>query len=358
MANTKKRLFVVVMLLMALLVAACGDKSKTGESGGTNSEKNGEKKIRIGIAMKTEVQPRWKFDMQYMQEKAEELGAELVVQWANDDVSKQSNQVENLLSQGIDVLVIVPVSDKTGPVVDKAKSAGVPVIAYDAMIQDSDIDLYVTRNNYKVGELQAQAALNYTGGKGNFVLLKGDPATTVAQGIAQAYEDILKTDSNIHIVAEQWHQNWSTERALKTAEDALSAQNDNIQAFVSSNDGMAMGISQAVKGRDLDGKVFISGLDVEVGSARLIAEGIQTMSVWTKLDEGAKRTIEAAVQLAKGETPQSDETTNNGKKDVPTLAVDVIEVNKDNLCSFINEIAPNGWMTEEEVFVNVPNACG
>ncbi|WP_159887985.1 sugar ABC transporter substrate-binding protein [Paenibacillus puerhi] len=358
MANQKKRLFVVVMLLMALLVAACGDKSTTGEPGSKSSGKNGDKKIRIGIAMKTEVQPRWKFDMQYMQEKADELGAELVVQWANDDVSKQSNQVENLLSQGIDVLVIVPVSDKTGPVVDKAKSAGVPVIAYDAMIQDSDIDLYVTRNNYKVGELQAQAALKYTGGKGNFVLLKGDPATTVAQGIAKAYEDILKKDSNIKIVAEQWHQNWSTERALKTAEDALSAQNDNIQAFISSNDGMAMGIAQAVKGRNLDGKVFISGLDVEVGSARLIAEGIQTMSVWTKLADGAQRTIEAAVQLAKGETPKSDETTNNGKKDVPTLAVDVMEVNKDNLCSFINEIAPSGWMTEKEVFVNVPNACG
>ncbi|MFC4306304.1 substrate-binding domain-containing protein [Cohnella boryungensis] len=358
MAQTKKGVFVVLMLIMAVLVAACGEnKGKPGETGGADPEKETNKKIRIGIAMKTEVQPRWKFDLQYMQEKAQELGAELIVQWANDDVSKQANQVENLLSQGIDALVIVPVSDKTGPVVDKAKSAGVPVIAYDAMIQNSDIDLYVTRNNYKVGELQAQAALKYTGGKGNFVLLKGDPATTVAQGIAQAYEKILKTNADIHIVAEQWHQNWSTEKALKTAEDALSAQNDNIQAFVSSNDGMAMGITQAVKGRDLDGKVFISGLDVEVGSARLIAEGIQTMSVWTKLDEGAKRTIEAAVALAKGEAPQADEVTNNGKKDVPTLAVDVVEVNKDNLCTFINEMAPTGWMTEEEVFVNVPNAC-
>lgn len=350
MKKTKKGMTVVIaLLIVAIMVTACSGTEETKEPGSS--------KIRIGIAMKTEVQPRWKFDMQYMQEKANELGAELIVQWANDDVSKQANQVENLLSQGIDVLVIVPVSDKTAPVVDKVKSAGVPVIAYDAMIQDSDIDLYVTRNNYKVGQLQAEAALKYTEGSGNYVLLKGDPATTVAQGIAQAYEAILKTNSSIHVVAEQWHQNWSTERALKTAEDALSAQNDNIQAFVSANDGMAMGVAQAVKGRNLEGKVFISGLDVELGSARLIAEGAQTMSVWTKLDEGAKSTIEAAVQLAKGETPKSDEMTNNGKKDVPTLTVDVLEINKDNLCSFINEIAPPGWMSEEEVFVNVPNAC-
>lgn len=358
MTKSKKMLFVSLMLVLALVVSACGGNQGTDSKPGTTQQEQSEdKKVRIGIAMKTEVQPRWKFDMEYMQEKADELGAELIVQWANDDVSKQSNQVENLLSQEIDVLVIVPVSDKTGPVVEKAKSAGVPVIAYDAMIQDSDIDLYVTRNNYRVGELQAEAALKFTGGTGNFVLLKGDPATTVAQGIAEAYEDVLKTNSDINIVAEQWHQNWSTERALKTAEDALSAQNDDIQAFVSSNDGMAMGISQAVKGRNMEGQVFISGLDVEVGSARLIAEGVQTMSVWTKLDEGARGTIEAAVQLAKGETPSTDVVTNNGKKDVPTLAVDVVEVNKDNLCSFINEIAPPGWMTEEEVFVNVPNSC-
>lgn len=368
MKNSRRIMILSFMLTLFLLFAtACGNNgsaSKDNTQGSSNGAKqtsssgggsnNTEEKIRIGLAMKTEVQPRWKFDLKYMEEKAEELNAELIVQWANDDVSKQSNQVENLLSQGIDVLVIVPVSDKTGPIVEKAKSAGVPVIAYDAMIQDSDIDLYVTRNNYKVGELQAQAALEYTGGQGNFVLLKGDPATTVAQGIAQAYEDILLSNSNIQIVADQWHQNWSTERALKTAEDALSAQQDNIQAFVSSNDGMAMGVSQALRGRNLQGKVFISGLDVELGSARLIAEGIQTMSVWTKLDEGAKRTIEAAVQLGKGETPASDEMTNNGKKDVPTLAVDVVSITKDNLCTFINEIAPPGWMTTEEVFVDTP----
>jgi D-xylose transport system substrate-binding protein len=295
-----------------------------------------------------------------MEEEAKSLNAELVVQYANDDVTKQGNQVENLLSQGIDVLVIVPVNDKTGPFVQKAKDAGVPVIAYDALPQNADVDLFVTRDNYKVGELQANAALKYIGDQGgNIAILKGDPASTVAQGIATAYDKILKNNPKVHIVAEQWHENWSTEKGLKTAENALSAQNDNIKAFVSSSDGLAMGVAQAVKGRNLQGKVFISGLDVELGSARLIAEGVQSMSVWTKIDEAAKDTIDAAVKLAKGEKPESESVTNNGKNDVPTKLVDVVAVDKDNLCQFITEIAPPGWMSAEQVYQNgsIPAAC-
>lgn len=341
----RKLSYMLIIAILILTTACSGNTSSTSSS-------NDDEPIKIGVAMKTEVQPRWKYDMQYMEEMAEELNAELIIQWANDDVSKQGNQVENLITQGIDVLVMVPVTDQTGNLVQMAKNEGIPVIAYDALPQDADVDLFITRDNYEVGRIQLEAALEFTGEEGNYVLLKGDPPTTVAQDIAKAYDDILADYDKVNVVSEQWHQGWSTEAALKTAENALSAQDDNIQAFVSSNDGMAIGVAQAVKGRGLEGEVFISGMDVELGSAKLIAEGVQTMSVWTKIDDAARKTIAAAVDLAKNKEIEADSTTNNGFKDVPTLFADIVAVDQNNLCEFINEIAPPGWMSIEEVFTD------
>ncbi|MBS4206649.1 substrate-binding domain-containing protein [Bacillus sp. FJAT-50079] len=353
MKGLGKRLVILVLCTVLLLLTAC-------QSENTATGKSGDKKIKIGLAMKTEVQPRWKFELKFMEEKAKELGAEIIVQWANDDVTKQGNQIENLLSQGIDALIVVPVTDKIGPYVEKAKMEGVPVVSYDALPKEVEVDLFVTRDNYKVGELQTMAALDYVGeGESNIVVLKGDPASTVAQGIAEAYDEILKDKQNIKIVAEQWHQNWSTEEALKTAENALSAQNDNIKAFLSSSDGLAMGVAQAVKGRGMQGQTFISGLDVELGSARMIAEGTQTMSIWTKIDDQARKAIIGAVQLAKKEELTSESTTNNGKYDVPTVFADVMPVDQNNLCSFIKDDAPEGWMKIEDVYkdVEAPEGC-
>jgi len=114
---------------------------------------------------------------------------------------------------------------------------------------------------------------------------------------------------------------------------------------------VALGIVPAIKASKLEGKVFLSGLDVEQASARLIAQGIQTMSVWTKIDEGAMRAVEAAVKLAKGQTPEHDTVIHNGPYEVPTLLVDVVAINKGNLDEFIDEIAPEGWITREDVYV-------
>src|SRR5690625_759548 len=247
MNKVKISSIILLSFLLMIVMAACNSE------GAADSKNKSDDNIKVGIAMKTEVQPRWKFEVAYMEEIAEELGAEIMVQWANDDVTKQGNQIENLLTQGIDALIVVPVTDKVGPFIQSAKNEGIPVVSYDALPVESDIDLFVTRDNYKVGELQANAALEFTNGSGNYAVLKGDPATSVAQGIAEAYEEILDSNGDISIVANQWHQNWSTEEALKTAENALSAQADDVQAFVSASDGIATGVAQAVKGRGLEG---------------------------------------------------------------------------------------------------------
>lgn len=323
--------------------------------------------IVVGVAMRTQTQPRWAFDVSYMQARADEIGAELRVQWANDDPLAQASQVENLLSQGVNALIIVAVDDRAaGSLVAKAHEYDVPVIAYDIGIPDADVDYFLTRDNAEVGRLQVQGALEFAPPSAdnppNYVLIKGDPDNNVAREIAAVYEEMLTPlaeAGEINIVGDQWHDNWSGQAALVTAENALSANDDNIQAFITSNDSMAIGIAQAVTGRGLEGQVYISGLDADVANDRLIIEGVISRSVWTRIDLMGARAVDAAVLLAKGETPPADGVTPNGYGDIPSAFVDVQAVTAENMCEWITSVAPDGWVSVDQVYVEVsaPAEC-
>ena len=306
--------------------------------------------ITIAVAMKTQVQGRWAFDQAAMEAEAKELGAKLVFQFANDNPSTQASQVENLLSQQPDVLILVPVdSQASGAIVKSAHEAGVPVVGYDVGVTTAKLDYFVMRNNPLVGELQAKAAKKFAP-KGNFALIKGDPGNDVAQDIAKSYDKLLKSDPDVKIVFDQFINGWSPQTALSNAENVLSANNDDVKAFVTANDGMATGIAQAIKARNLQGKVFLSGLDGDSPNLKLIQEGIQTMTVWTDLDDHGRSAVKAAVALAKKEKPEFTSMVDLGAGEVPTHLVIVEEVNKDNLCDFVTKRAPKGWTSTQEVY--------
>ena len=308
----------------------------------------------ICVAMKTQLQRRWTFDYKAMSAEAKRLGDKTIVQWANDDPAKQTSQVESLLSQGCDAMIITPVDDKAAAsLVAKAKAQKVPVVSYDILIQSKQTAFFVERNNGLVGRLQAQAALKFTKGKGNYALIKGDGANSVARDISDNYNKVLK-GKKIKIVYNQFTKNWDPQKALSVAEDVLSRNNDNIAAFLTSNDGMATGVAQALKGRKLVGKVFVSGLDADPANLQLIAKGAQTMSVWTPIDIQGKLAAKAAHTLAIGKKPASQARVNG----IPTAFVKVVEVNKGNLCRYITKIAPKGWVKVTDVFPGKPKACG
>ncbi|MEQ8966637.1 MAG: substrate-binding domain-containing protein [Azospirillaceae bacterium] len=317
--------------------------------------------VTIGVAMRTQTQPRWAFDVASMEQRAEELGAELRVQWANDDPIRQSSQVENLLSQGVDALILVPVDDRAAStLVAKAAESDVPTLAYDIAIPDADVAFFLTRDNREVGRLQVQGALDFAPPNADdppgYVLIKGDPDNNVARELAAVYEEMLTPlaeAGEIEIVADQWHENWSGQSALETAENALAANDDDVQAFVTSNDGMAIGVVQALQGRDMAGEAYVSGLDADVPNDRLIVEGVIDRSVWTMIDEMGARAVEAAVALATGVEPEADGMTNNGFGDIPSAFIEVVPVTADTMCQWIREVAPEGWVTVEDVYVNV-----
>ncbi len=309
------------------------------------------KQYTIAVAMKTQVQRRWEFDAAAMRNEAAKLGVKLIFQYANDSPTTQASQVENLLSQGPDALIIVPVDSKAaGAIVDSAHSQGVPVVAYDIGIGTAPVDYFICRDNPKVGELQAKGALRLFP-NGVYALIKGDPANDVAQIISKGYDQYLVPDKNIKIVYNQFTTNWDPRAALSNAENVLSAQNDHVDAFIVSNDGMAGGVSQAISSRNLGGKVYLSGLDAEPANLQLIAKGVQTMTVWTDLTEMGISAVKAAVALAEKKKPDiATVSLDAGAGPVPTHLVTVSEVNKDNLCKFVTQDAPKGWVTIDQVY--------
>jgi len=346
----RARPFVVAASVAGILglgVAACGgDDEETTGGGGSGGESAEKQSYTIGVAMKTQLQRRWGFDVKAMEEEAAKNGDKLIVQYANDDPAAQADQVENLLSQQIDALIIVPVDDKAaGALADQARNQKVPVVSYDIAVRDTEIDFFVERDNEQAGNMQIEAAMREKP-KGKYALLKGDAAVGVAQIMTSQWKEQLEGQDGIEVVYDQWIKNFDPGTAQSRAEDVLSRNNDDIDAFLSLNDGMATGISQALKGRNLDGKVFLSGLDADPANLELIADGTQTMSVYTPVDDEAVAAVQAARALAAGEEPESDATFDNGAGQIPTARIAVEEINQDNLCDFLKEGLPEGWVED------------
>jgi D-xylose transport system substrate-binding protein len=315
------------------------------------------KKITIGIAMKTQLQERWTFDLRAMQAVAKAEGVTLKVQWANDDAALQASQIENLLSQGINALIVIPVDDRAvGSSVKKARAQKVPVISYDIGVRGTQVDFFVIRNNPQVGVLQAKGAIAFAGSNTNFALIEGDAANDVAQAIHTAHLATLK-GTPIKIVYDQFTKNWDPATAQSQAENILSANDNKIGAFLTANDGMAGGVIQALKGAGLAGKVYVSGLDATPSALKLILEGSMNMSVWTPIDQQGKIAMRTAISLAKGEKVKPDAYIENGSgSKIPTKTVQVISITKKNVCNFINRIAPAGWVKASDVYAD-PKDC-
>lgn len=322
-------------------------------------------KVVIGVAMASKSQPRWAFDVAEMQKTAEGLGAELRVRWAVTQTSEQMWQVETLIAQDIDALIVVAVDARAARrLVEDAKDANIPVIAYDRAIPDADIDYFVTRDNTLVGTLQVEAALKAAppdaSNPPTYALIKGDAGNVVAQDIAKVYEARLKPLADageIKIVSDQWHPGWSMLDARTTAEGALAR--GDVNAFVVSNDTMALGVANAVLSLGLTDMPFISGLDADPANDHLIVQGVISMTVWTEIDRMAREAVQTAWALAKGETPASDTTTQDVAGDVPTGLIEVVPVTADTMCDWILNVAPDGWATVESVYgkLTPPDAC-
>jgi D-xylose transport system substrate-binding protein len=279
---------------------------------------------------------------------AEKLGAKVSVQSADASEERQISQIENLISRGVDVIVIVPFNSKTlGNVVAEAKKAGIKVVSYDRLILDADIDAYISFDNEKVGELQAQGVYNAQP-KGNYFMLGGAPTDNNAKMLREGQMKILKPAidrGDIKVVGQQWVPEWSASTALRIMEDALTANNNKIDAVVASNDGTAGGAIQALAAQHMAGKVPVSGQDADLAAVRRLIDGTQTMTVYKPLKLIASQAANLAVQLAKGDKPAYNAQYDNGKKKVDTILLQPTLLTKSN----VDVVIKDGFYTQAQL---------
>lgn len=338
----RNRIF--LLLIIPLLIWSC-----------TSSPTD--KRIRIGFAMDTLKEERWQRDHDAFKAQCAKMNVDCEITVADNKADKQANDVDNLLTKGIDVLVIAPHdATQAASMVVKAKAQGIPVISYDRLINSDQIDVYISHQVPVIGRKIAEYALAKVP-KGNYVMVYG--AATDNNAVIMKKEQLAVLQpaidkKDINIVADNFIVDWKPEEALKMAENALTQNNDNIQAFVVSNDGMAGGVISALAKRGLAGKVLVTGQDAGLEALQNIAEGKQTMTVYKPIIPLATMAVEAAIKLAKKGKLETKPFTNDViRKDIPAILLEVTAVDKANL---MDTVIKDGYAKYEDVYKNVPEA--
>jgi D-xylose transport system substrate-binding protein len=261
------RIYAAFLLAMSITIAGCVSAPKDQGTGGTTGKTTGP--VRIGFLMDTLKEERWQRDKDLFETYAKSRGAEVTTLVSNGSDAEQQKQAENLLTKGVDVLVVVPHNaEAAASIVEAGKRAGKPVISYDRLIKDSDVDLYVSHQVIKIGQMQAQYLVDRQP-KGNYVLIGGAPTDNNAILLRQGQMEVLKPyvdRGDIKIVADPYAKEWQPNEAMKHTENALTQSNNNVQAVVASNDGTAGGVVQALEAQGLAGKVLVSGQDADLAA--------------------------------------------------------------------------------------------
>lgn len=341
---------ILVTVSLVLSVATGVVLSRSGRMEGVES---GRRKPLIGLAMDTLKEERWQVDRDLFSRHAEALGAEVLVQSANSDDSAQLTQVQSLITQGVDALVIIPHNGAAmAKAVELAHAAGVPVLSYDRLITGCDLDLYITFDNVKVGELQARflAERIPAGGKLRVARIYGSKTDNNAALFKQGQDRVLEPlirEGKVEVVFEDWAADWKPENAKKIMNAAITKNGPTIDAVLASNDGTAGGAIQALTEEGLAGKVMVTGQDGDLAACQRIVQGTQTMTVYKPIKELASRAAEAAVKLATGRPIIARSGIDNGRMEVPSLLLEITAVTRENLRE---TIVADGFRAEADVF--------
>ena len=290
---------------------------------------------------------RWARDRDYFIEAAKKLGATVSVQSADGDSAKQVSQLENLISQKVDALVIVPKDQSTlSNVLKEAKKAGIKVVSYDRLIKSPDVDVYVSFDNERVGFMQGEALMKAMPNGGSVYVLSGDPGDNNAKlfkaGAMKAMDPQIKA-GKIKILGEQAVKDWLPANALSIAENVLTQFNNKIDGFLGPNDGTAGGIIQALAGQKLAGKVPVTGQDAELAACKRIIAGTQTMTVYKSLNAIATEAAKLSVALVKGDKIQYKQEKAEGG--INQVLLDPIVITKAN----IDLLVKDGFYTKEQL---------
>lgn len=345
----KAGICIIMGLISALLLSGCAGTEHPREQ----KEQEQEEKIQIGMSFDSFVIERWQRDRDVFVSMAKELGAEVNVQNANGDLEEQKKQIDYFIQKEMDAIVIICI-DSAGlkEHVQKAKDAGIKVIAYDRLITDADIDLYISFDNEMVGTLMGDALVAEGITEGSNVLMLGGPETDNNVPLVEGGFKAVMEENHVTILDSFHSEGWKAELAASYVYDHMDVVAE-ADAIMCGNDDLASKVVHALAERRMAGEILVVGQDADLEACQRIVEGTQVMTVYKPVEKLAQRAAECTVMLIKGEAVTGPDVTmiNNGGYQVPYVSLNPISVTEENM----NEvIIGSGFHLKEDVYLNVP----
>ena len=349
----KRRVWAILALSM-LVLAACGGDDEGGdqETGGATGGETAGEAVTVGVSWNNYNEERWAlWDEPAIQEALDAAGAEYISTDAGSSAEQQLADVENLITQGADALIILAQDGEAIlPAVQSALDQGIPVIAYDRLIENPGA-LYITFDNVQVGRLQAEAVYAQVP-EGNYVFIKGNAADANADFVHSGQLEVLQEaidSGDVVNVGESYTDNWDPAVAQTNMEQFLTDNDNDVQAVVASNDGMAGGVVAALEAQGLAGEVAVSGQDGDIAALNRVALGTQTVSVWKDARLLGQAAGEAAVLLAQGtpleEIPDTVEFDSPGGNVMTSIFLTPQAITQENL----DVVVDAGWISTDEL---------
>ncbi len=313
---------------------------------------------RIAFMMKQQTAFRYLHaDMPFFKKTVEAAGYEVIVQSAENDAQVQVSQAENVITQGVDAIVINPVDfHVAAQIAEMASAAHIPLASYNDLITGADQVAYIGRDAKEGGKIAAKAILAKVP-KGNYALIGGDAGQTGATDMQAGYHEIvdpLVAQGDIKIVMDQFAKGWKAEPAQAFAENALTQTSNKVDAFLVSYDGESLGVMQAIEGAGLAaGSIPVTGQDMELAAMKAIVDGKMDGSVWPAPDEMGTEAGKVAVAMAQCQKIDSKDTINNGVRDMPWVKTPIYYVDQASIADFVCK--HDYWLAADEVYASAPD---
>ena len=352
----RKKHSLICYLLVFILIICTGCGSDADESVHVDSSDSDH--LLIGMSIDSFLIERWQRDCDVFvsEVRAIDPDAEVNVQNANGDVETQKSQIRYLIEKGADVLVIVCIdSDGLGEVMEEAKDAGIPIIAYDRLINNSNVDLYISFDNEMVGTLMGEALVEEGLENSNVLMLSGPTEDSNVAMVESGFTKVMEENS-INIKDCFHAPGWRAEEASDYLTEHIDELED-VDAIMCGNDNIATAVARTLSEARLAGSIKVVGQDADLEACQRVVEGTQVMTVYKPVEKLAQKAAEYAITLGnnkrKGITdPLEDvkETISDGTYDVPYFYIEPIAVNSENIDE---TIISSGFHTYDEVYLNV-----
>lgn len=338
----RRRSAALLLAALFLLLAACG--TPPAEESGTTEDGP----IQVGLCMDSYVIERWQRDRDVFVSSAKELGMEVLVQNAGGDLEEQAEQVRYLIERQVDAIVIVAVDcDGLSQVVREAKNAGIPIISYDRLIQNADIDLYVSFDNVQVGRLMAENLVAQLPDGGDVICINGSDSDYNVTLVQSGFQEVLR-GTGLNIVYNDYCPNWEAQEAYGIMQTLLDS-GVQFDAVMCGNDDLASMVYKALSERALIDRTVLVGQDAELSACQRIVSGWQSMTVYKPVEKLAKVAAEATYTVVTEGRMDTEATMNNGTNEVPTILLEPVAVTAENMDEIIID---GGFHLREQVYAN------